>query len=89
MWYPSGRMGSLTDVQIAGVLIDSGYVVEVALPWVDVGVTPFDGLKLGFLLSVSDNDMEAMNAQQSVVSFSPLRELQNPTSWSELELVGP
>jgi hypothetical protein len=89
LWYPSERMSSLTSVQIAGMLTNDGYVVELALPWAEVGVAPVDSLNLGFLLSISDNDMENMNAQQSVVSFSALRELQNPTSWSELLLVNP
>jgi hypothetical protein len=89
MWYPSERMGPLTNVEIAGVLFDGGYAVEVALPWADVGVSPTDSMTLGFLLSISDNDMLNMNAQQSVVSFSAGRELQNPTSWGELLLINP
>ena len=89
LWYPSEQMGSLANVQIAGALFDGGYVVEVALPWADVDISPTDGMILGFLLSISDNDMLGMNAQQSVASFSALRELQNPTSWGELLLVNP
>lgn len=89
LWYPSDRMGAISNVEIAGKLIGDGYVVEVALPWAAVGLTPSAEMTLGFLLSVSDNDMLNMNAQQSVVSFSPLRELQNPTTWSELLLLNP
>lgn len=89
MWYPSSRMASLTTVEIAGALIENGWVVEVAIPWSEVGVTPADSMTFGFLLSISDNDMQYTNAQQSVVSFSEGRELQNPTSWSELLLINP
>lgn len=89
MWYPSERAASLPTVQIAGSLIEGGYVVEVALPWAEVDVSPSDSMTLGFLLSVSDNDMLNMNTQQSVVSFIEGRELQNPTTWSELLLVNP
>jgi hypothetical protein len=89
MWYPSDRAASLPGVQIGASLIERGYVVEVAVPWDDVGVSPSDGLTLGFLFSVSDNDMLNMNAQQSVVSFIEGRELQNPTTWGTLSLVNP
>jgi hypothetical protein len=89
MWYPSDRASSLAGVQIGANLIERGYVVEVAVPWADVSVSPSDGLTLGFLLSVSDNDMLNMNAQQSVVSFLEGRELQNPTTWGTLSLVNP
>jgi hypothetical protein len=87
MWYPSNRMAPLPSVKISGKLISGGWLVEVALPWGEVDVSPSNDLTLGFLLSISDNDMQNMNAQQTVVSFSALRELQNPTSWSELRLV--
>ncbi|MEN8240427.1 MAG: sugar-binding protein [Chloroflexota bacterium] len=89
MWYPSDKIGTLPGVEIAGVLINGGYVVEIAMPWSVVGVTPTNGKIVGFLFSISDNDMQFMNKQQSVVSFSPSRELQNPTSWSELKLIKP
>jgi hypothetical protein len=89
MWYPSDKISSLPNVQIGGGLIEGGWVVEVAMPWSEVGVSPNNGMTLGFLLSISDNDMQFMNKQQSVVSFSETRELQNPTSWSELQLVKP
>lgn len=89
MWYPSDRVSGLPSVQIGAGLIEGGYVVEVALPWAEVSISPSDGMTIGFLLSVSDNDMLNMNAQQSVVSFVELRELQNPTTWSVLTLVNP
>ena len=89
MWYPSNRMGSMPSVEISGRLITGGWVVEAALPWSEVDVSPSSDLTLGFLLSISDNDMQNMNAQQTVVSFKEGRELQNPTSWSELKLVSP
>lgn len=89
MWYPSDKIGTLPGVEIKGTLINAGYVVEVAMPWSVVGVTPTNGKILGFLFSISDNDMQFMNAQQTVVSFSASRELQNPTTWSELKLIKP
>ena len=89
MWYPSDKIATLPSVQIGAVLIDGGYVVEAALPWSEVGVSPTNGMTMGFLLSISDNDMQNMNAQQSVVSFSETRELQNPTTWGELLLKNP
>ena len=65
---------------------DGGYRVEVAIPWSTFGVTPARGLVLGFALSVSDNDDSDKNVQQTMISTSPSRALDNPATWGLLTL---
>jgi len=36
--------------------VGDGYLVEAAIPWSVLGVTPYGGLSMGFALSISDND---------------------------------
>ena len=45
-------------------------------------------MQMGILISVSDNDSNGVNAQQTVISFQE-RNLTNPSAWAPLELVGP
>jgi hypothetical protein len=35
---------------------DSGYTVEIAIPWAQIGVTPVSGMSLGIDLAVNDRD---------------------------------
>jgi hypothetical protein len=60
--------------------------VELRIPWSVLQVTPSKGMRLGFLLSVSDNDEVSANVQQSMVSNAPKRVFTNPTTWGELVL---
>ena len=89
LWTPRDRAGKLETVLIGARLTDDGYMMEVAFPWVELGVLPFGGQHLGFLLSVSDNDSVNDNVQQSVISFAPERLLHDPTSWRDLVLQNP
>src|SRR2546422_562474 len=48
-------------VQLQGTLnnngdTDSGYTVEIAIPWAQIGVTPVSGMILGIELAVDDSD---------------------------------
>ena len=84
IWAPSEIAGPLVNSVIQARLIEEGYMMEVAIPWEDVNVAPSDGLTLGFLLSISDNDWVNKNEQQTVVSFSTVRALHDPTTWGTL-----
>lgn len=86
LWYPRSVAGSRDQVKIAAVDGNGLYRVEAAIPWSVFGVTPSDGLQLGFALSVSDNDNTSDNEQQSMTSSVPNRVLTNPTTWGELVL---
>lgn len=89
LWAPYERAAALEGVHIGGRLTDDGWMIEVAFPWSVTGITPGDGMHLGFLLSVSDNDSITDNAQHSVISFAPQRVLHDPTQWYDLTLINP
>lgn len=85
-WYPSNLKGALSSASVASAKVGDGYVVEAAIPWSTLGITPYAGLKLGFALSVSDNDLTGQAVQQTLVSSTGLRKLTNPNSWGVLVL---
>ena len=87
-WAPFDNEGPMETALVAGRLTDDGYMVEIAIAWDELGVTPSGGMTLGLLLSVWDNDSTGVNAQQTVISFQA-RNLTNPDTWAPLELVGP
>ncbi len=86
LYYPAGKAGSRSDVKIASQGGSGLYRVEVAIPWSLFGITPADGQRYGFAVSVSDNDKEGENVQQSMVSMVANRRLTDPTTWAVLVL---
>ena len=67
---------------------DTEYVVEMAIPWAQVGVTPFAGLFVGLDLTVMDSDPGSPNpldyfdwAQIAPASFA------QPVLWKRVQLV--
>jgi hypothetical protein len=89
LWFPSSRQGGRADVSIAARAREGGYNVETAIPWSLFGINPQDGDAFGFAISVSDNDLEGEQVQQSMVSNVSTRSLTNPTSWGSLLLLKP
>ena len=87
LWYPSAIEGRRTEVKIGAESVDAGYYVEVAIPWDVFEIDPEEGDHYGFAFSVSDNDREAEDVQQSMVSNAATRSLSDPTTWGDLELV--
>ncbi len=86
LYYPTGKAGSKSEVKIASEGGSGLYRVEAAIPWSLFGITPADGQRYGFAVSVSDNDKEGENVQQSMVSMAPNRRLTDPTTWAVLVL---
>lgn len=86
LWYPSGKAGNLTNIKMAAVKSEGIWRLETAIPWSVLGVTPSNGMHLGFALSVSDNDDGSKDVQQSMVSSAPNRILTDPTTWGDLTL---
>lgn len=86
LYYPTGKAGTKSEVKIASEGGSGLYRVEVAIPWSLFGITPGDGQRYGFAVSVSDNDKEGENVQQSMVSMVPNRRLTDPTTWALLTL---
>ena len=88
IWYPSGKKGTSTKIQISKVFEPENniYRVEAAIPWSLLGVTPKSGMHIGFAVSISDNDQTEANAQDTMISTSAYRNFLNPTTWGELIL---
>ena len=87
-WYPSSKQASLTTVSVAGKATPQGYDLEARIPWTTFSITPTEGARFGFALSISDNDAAGTAAQQSLVSSVSTRKLFNPTTWGTLALEG-
>ena len=87
-WYPSSKQTALTTVTVAGKATPQGYDLEARIPWTTFSVTPTEGARYGFTLSISDNDAAGTAAQQSMVSSVSTRKLLNPTTWGTLALGG-
>ncbi|MBI4928260.1 MAG: hypothetical protein HY835_10875 [Anaerolineae bacterium] len=86
LWFPSSRAGKPSGVIIAARQETGQYRVEVAVPWTALGISPSRGLRLGFALSVSDNDSSGSAVQESMVSSAAGRSLVDPTTWGEVTL---
>ena len=89
LWFPKSSEGGRGEVKIASRTREDGYVVEAAIPWSLFSVSPSKGQHFGFALSISDNDNRNQNVQQSMVSYVPIRTLDDPTTWGDLTLIKP
>jgi hypothetical protein len=85
-WFPNTEAGQLNKAIIGAKTISGGYQVTVGIPWKNFGITPYEGMRVGFAASVSDDDSKSGGDQQSMVSSS-WRVLTDPTTWGDLELV--
>ncbi len=88
IWFPIGKKGTTTKIQMSKVFEPENniYRVEAAIPWSLLGVTPTNGMHLGFAVSISDNDQTEANAQDTMISTTAYRNFLNPTTWGELIL---
>lgn len=86
LYYPSSVAGSRTQVKIASTYGGGVLRAEISIPWSVLGVSPTSGKQFGFAVSMSDNDNNSQNIQQSMVSNVKNRSLTNPTTWAILEL---
>ncbi|NIV38386.1 MAG: hypothetical protein GWN58_55900, partial [Anaerolineae bacterium] len=64
-----------------------GYVLEVALPWTVLNLSPQVRVPYGFCLSLADTDTPGGSDQESMVSTCPRRKWSDPTKWGTLTLV--
>ena len=86
LYFPSNAAGSRTDVKIAAVGGDGLYRVEAAIPWSVFGISPASGQQYGFAVSISDNDHEDQNQQDTMASSVAGRHLTDPTTWAMMTL---
>jgi hypothetical protein len=89
LWSPLENFGTVDEILIASGFTDVGYTMEIAIPWGVFGAMASEDTQFGFLLGISDNDFVNQNLQQSIVSFAPERDLNDPTGWYTLVLSMP
>ena len=77
------------SVRVAARATESGYTLEAAIPWADLGLAPFRGLVIGLALNASDNDGPGTAVQEVLISNVDTRTYANPTTWGRLTLGGP
>jgi len=85
-WRPPSLEGPL-EVALAARQTTSGYVLETALPWWALNLSPRVETPYGFCLSLGDNDSPGTAAQESMVSTAPEPKWGDPTTWGTLILV--
>jgi hypothetical protein len=85
-WRPPSLEGPLSLTAAARPTSD-GYVLEVAVPWWALNLSPQVETPYGFCLSLSDTDTPGRRDQESMVSTSPNRTWGDPTTWGTLILM--
>lgn len=90
VWTPRATLGAPVGIQVeAQTYVQDGrrkgYVLEAAIPWRLVSLTPAAGQAFGLAVSISDNDLPQA-AQQSMVSTSPARQWHRPSTFNTLVL---
>ena len=64
-WRAEGESLPNLTLDSASQRIDGGYVVEVMLPWANLGITPVNDEKIGFQLVVNDDDDQGQSFRVS------------------------
>lgn len=74
------------QTNVAALPTKNGYVLEAAIAWRDLGITPSADLVLGITLNINDNDTPNSARQEVMKSHVNNREYSNPTTWGSLRL---
>ncbi len=74
------------SIEVAAQQTADGYVLEAAIPWADLSLTPAAGMRLGLALNANDNDSPGVARQEVMMSSAPSRTLTNPSTWGVLVL---
>ena len=72
------------DVRLAARQTESGYTMEAAIPWADLGLSPSAGLVIGLALNANDNDTPGTAVQEVMMSHVASRTLTDPDGWGTL-----
>jgi hypothetical protein len=91
--FQGNSANAMVDAPGHGILVAArptgqGYMLEAAIPWQDLNLSPQPGMVLGASLNVSDNDTPGTAAQEVMKSHVPTRRFADPTSWGTLTLQG-
>jgi len=63
-----------------------GYTVEVAIPWIDLGIKPTDGLHLGFNVVAQSKSAGSPPIQSLSPTVRGASDVDNPSLWTEIVL---
>ena len=90
--YQGTASGAILDapggniVTVAAQQTATGYMLEAAIPWSDLSLTPSQGLTIGLALNANDNDTGGTAVQEVMMSHMPNRTLTDQTTWGTLTL---
>ncbi len=89
LFYPSSIKGSRTDKVTISYQFESAtvYRIEAAIPWSVFGVSPYNGMRLGFAVNVDDSDNAPDYDHVTMLSSAAGLSVFNPTTWGELVLI--
>ena len=84
-YFPAVR--DLDAVALAADAVDEGgYLLEVAVEWDVLNLTPVAGKNYGFCLALSDNDQAGTASQDTMASHCINLTVSDPTTWATLQL---
>jgi caffeoyl-CoA O-methyltransferase len=55
-WRPEGERSADLEIEMASQKFDGGYIMEMMLPWENLGIEPSQGTKVGCQVVVNDDD---------------------------------
>jgi hypothetical protein len=89
--FRADNSGNLIDmvghgIQVAALPSTTGYALEAAIPWSNLGINPESDLQLGIALNVNDNDTPGTAVQEVMKSHVASRRFSDPTSWGTIVL---
>ncbi len=87
LWNPSSVKGLRTQVTVS-YQFESATIkrIEAAIPWSMLGITPYNGMRLGFAICLDDNDNVTDYEKVTMLSSASGLAVFNPTTWGELVL---
>ena len=72
-------------------LDDDGYVIEVAIPWTQLGLSPAEGLSMGVDVALDDrgrpDDGTVRGGVNATADWAELSSYRDPSQWCEITLV--
>ncbi len=74
------------NVTLQATQTTTGYILEAAIPWSDLALTPQAGLVIGIALNANDNDTPGTAVQEVMMSHVSTRTLTDPRGWGTLTL---
>jgi hypothetical protein len=86
LWYPVSLTGRRSSIRIAATEGDGLYRIEIAIPWAVLNIAPYPDMRMGFVVSISDDDLNGTAKQQTMMSSDAYRSLADPTTWGTITL---